>query len=258
MLNRHSTSQLTGSARSAGRVAALCVLTVLVLAAGCTAFGVYHTIQPGETLYSLSRRYQVPVEDIASANDIVDPTRLQVGDEIFVPFADEVKTKDTPASAKKSPKAVASAPRKTSSKPKHGGGSVASARHKPAGSPDFIWPVKGVVTSTFGARWGRVHNGVDIAGPMGTHIVAAAAGKVVFSASGQRGYGNLIIIDHGEYLTVYAHCQKRMVQDGDMVQRGQVIATVGKTGRATGPHLHFEIRYRKKPVDPLIYLPRRR
>ena len=238
---------------------ALCALLTLALAGACTAFGVYHTIQPGETLYSLSRRYQVPVDDIASANDIVDPTRLQVGDEIFVPFADEVKTKDDPAPAKKSSKAVAVVTPKKSTKPKQGnGGATASIGHKPAGSPDFIWPVKGVVTSTFGSRWGRVHNGVDIAGPMGTHIVAAAAGKVVFSASGQRGYGNLIIIDHGEYLTVYAHCQKRMVQDGDMVQRGQVIATVGKTGRATGPHLHFEVRYRKKPVDPLIYLPRRR
>ena len=258
MLDRHLTPTSRGDAQ-AGRCACIWgIAALLLLVSACTAFGVYHTIQPGETLYSLSRRYQVPVDDLASANDIIDPTRLQVGDQIFVPFADEIKTKDDPAQKKKKHTAVATAKKKGSHKKKQSGGGSSTWRGKPPGSPDFIWPVKGVVTSPFGKRWGRVHKGIDIAGPTGTPIAAAASGKVVFSASGQRGYGNLIIVDHGDYLTVYAHCHKRKVSEGEMVQRGQVIATVGKTGRATGPHLHFEIRYRKKPMNPIKYLPRRR
>jgi len=225
---------------------------VLVLLCGCKAFGVYHTVKPGETLWSISRAYGVSLTDLERANDITDPTRLQAGEQLFVPFAEEVQEDTTQAPDQPPAKAASTAGAS--------GGAAATRPGKPATRPTaapgrFIWPVDGVVTSTFGSRWGRVHNGIDIAAPEGTPILASAAGAVIFSASDQQGYGNLIIIQHGEYITVYAHCQTRHVGEGETVKQGQLIGSVGRSGRATGTHLHFETRLHKQPVDPLSLLP---
>jgi murein DD-endopeptidase MepM/ murein hydrolase activator NlpD len=117
------------------------------------------------------------------------------------------------------------------------------------------WPVAGVVTSSYGRRWGRLHAGIDIAAPHGTPVHAAASGRVITSGV-QRGYGRIIRLRHqGGYVTVYAHHEVNLVQMGQRVQRGQLIARVGVSGSATGPHLHFEIRQAKKPQDPTLYLP---
>ena len=98
-----------------------------------------------------------------------------------------------------------------------------------------------MVSSPFGWRWGRPHQGIDLAAPLGTPIVAAEDGKVVFSGW-QAGYGNFIVVDHGHgYQTHYAHCSKLIAQVGQRVTQGQVIAKVGNTGHSTGPHLHFEV-----------------
>ena len=92
--------------------------------------------------------------------------------------------------------------------------------------------------------------------PSAPPIVAAAAGEVIYSDNKQRGYGNMIIIRHSENLvTIYAHNKINLVQEHDTVRRGEVIARVGRTGRATGPHVHFEVRKNRKAVDPLLYLP---
>lgn len=109
-------------------------------------------------------------------------------------------------------------------------------------SRHLIWPMRGgAVTSRFGMRWGRMHQGTDIAAPHGTPILAAADGKVSFSGwSG--GYGELIILDHGNGTkTKYGHCSKRLVSVGDIVRQGDVIGKVGNTGNSTGPHLHYEV-----------------
>ena len=99
-----------------------------------------------------------------------------------------------------------------------------------------------------------MHYGLDIAVPTGTPIRAAAAGRVTF-AGRRGGYGYLVIIDHGKGVeTRYAHNSKLLVSAGDRVERGQIIARSGNTGNSTGPHLHFEIRYRAKAVDPYKYL----
>jgi murein DD-endopeptidase MepM/ murein hydrolase activator NlpD len=130
----------------------------------------------------------------------------------------------------------------------------------PGGSPaaisssGFIWPVSGPVTSTFGWRWGRMHEGIDIAVPSGTPIRAAASGTVI-SAGWLGGYGNLIVIDHGGGLaTAYAHMSGYAASTGLPVAQGQTIGYVGSTGHSTGPHLHFEVRVNGFPVDPLSYL----
>ncbi|MHB8659506.1 MAG: murein hydrolase activator EnvC family protein [Solirubrobacteraceae bacterium] len=121
-------------------------------------------------------------------------------------------------------------------------------------SAGLIWPVSGPITSPFGMRWGSLHPGIDIGVPMGTPIKAAAAGTVIVAAySG--GYGNLVVIDHGNGLaTAYAHQSQIAVSVGQRVTQGQVIGYVGSTGFSTGPHLHFEVRVNGSPVDPMGYL----
>lgn len=121
----------------------------------------------------------------------------------------------------------------------------------------FIRPVSGPIVSGFGMRYhpilkvNRMHNGVDIAAPHGTPIKATADGEVIF-AGYRRGYGNTVIIDHGGGVaTLYAHCSALAVGEGTVVKQGQVIAYVGATGLATGPHLHFEVRHNGEPVNPL-------
>jgi murein DD-endopeptidase MepM/ murein hydrolase activator NlpD len=120
-------------------------------------------------------------------------------------------------------------------------------------SSGLIWPVSGPVVSPFGWRWGRMHEGIDIAAGYGAPIAAAAAGVVIY-AGWMGGYGNLIIIDHGGGLaTAYAH-QSSFAVGGGSVSQGQVIGYVGCTGHCFGPHVHFEVRINGSPVDPLGYL----
>lgn len=123
------------------------------------------------------------------------------------------------------------------------------------GTGTFQYPIKTyTITSRFGIRWGRMHTGVDFAAATGTKIYAADGGTVTF-AGWKNSYGNIVIIDHGGlYETYYAHCSQILVSEGDEVFQGQTIALVGSTGRSTGPHLHFEIRYNGEPGDPLGYL----
>ena len=117
----------------------------------------------------------------------------------------------------------------------------------------FVWPVGGPVTSGFGWRWGRMHEGIDIGAGYGAPIVAAASGTVIY-AGWMGGYGNLVIIDHGGGIaTAYAH-QSSFAVGGGPVSQGQVIGYVGSTGNSTGAHLHFEVRVNGSAVDPLGYL----
>jgi murein DD-endopeptidase MepM/ murein hydrolase activator NlpD len=116
------------------------------------------------------------------------------------------------------------------------------------------WPVSGPVTSPFGWRWGRMHEGIDIAAGYGAAIGAAGSGTVIY-CGWLGGYGNLVVIDHGGGLaTAYGHQSSIAVACGQYASRGQVIGYVGSTGHSTGPHLHFEVRVNGSPVDPLGYL----
>lgn len=118
----------------------------------------------------------------------------------------------------------------------------------------FIMPSRGVITSRYGYRWGRMHEGVDIAAPRGTAIVAADSGKVCFSGW-RSGYGYCVMINHGNgYQTLYGHASKLYVKTGEYVKKGEKIAAVGSTGRSTGPHLHFEVRVNGSSKNPLKYI----
>jgi murein DD-endopeptidase MepM/ murein hydrolase activator NlpD len=197
--------------------------------------GIYHEVQPGETLNSICRNYGADIQEVAEVNGIEDPDSIRAGDRVFIPEA--------------------SAERKVGSETK--GDERVQDSEVRRFSGDFIWPVDGVVTSRFGIRWGKRHDGIDIAAPEGTPVVAAAAGSVLF-AGNEGGYGNLVILQHKKnMITIYAHNRSIEVKEADTVQQGQKIAQVGQTGRATGPHLHFEIREGRNPRNPLFFLPKK-
>jgi murein DD-endopeptidase MepM/ murein hydrolase activator NlpD len=121
----------------------------------------------------------------------------------------------------------------------------------------YIWPAKGVLTSGYGWRWGRMHKGIDIAAPVGTPIVAVADGEVISAGWNSGGYGNLVKLKHDDgSITLYAHNSKILVRRGQKVEQGQHIANMGSTGFSTGPHLHFEVHPQGiKAVDPIAFLP---
>jgi murein DD-endopeptidase MepM/ murein hydrolase activator NlpD len=124
----------------------------------------------------------------------------------------------------------------------------------PPSASGFIWPVHGVLTSGFGWRWGRMHEGIDLAVPNGTPVVSSAAGTVIV-AGWMGGYGNLVVVDHGGGIsTAYGHNTSVTVGVGQQVAQGQLIAYSGNTGHSTGPHVHFEVRVNGGAVDPLGYL----
>ncbi|MDQ3122459.1 MAG: peptidoglycan DD-metalloendopeptidase family protein, partial [Actinomycetota bacterium] len=121
-------------------------------------------------------------------------------------------------------------------------------------SSGLIWPVNGTVVSGFGWRWGRMHEGIDISASSGTPNWAAAAGTVIH-AGWLGGYGNLVVVDHGDGLaTAYAHASAILVGVGQLVSQGETVSLVGSTGNSSGPHLHFEVRVNGVAVDPLLYL----
>jgi lipoprotein NlpD len=196
-----------------------------------------HIVEPGETLYHIAQEYNVSVDALMSANGIGDPRELRTGERLIIPG-------HMPAGAGEQDFAAASA---------LGLGNpwdVAPADRQ------FAWPVAaGTVSSPFGMRHGAMHDGIDIAAPLGTPILAAESGTVIF-AGRLRGYGNVVIIQHtANYATVYGHNARNLTSAGTTVARGQEIAEMGMTGRATGPNLHFEVRYANRPQNPLAYLP---
>jgi lipoprotein NlpD len=126
-----------------------------------------------------------------------------------------------------------------------------------AGCASLSWPVDGVLSSPFGPRDGRAHEGIDLAVAADTPVRAACDGIVTYAGDGLRGYGKLVIVRHdGALATLYAHNRELLVREGEPVTRGQIIARSGQTGRASAPHLHFEVRKDSIARDPLGYLPR--
>jgi len=212
-----------------------------------TGIGVYHSVQKGQTLFSIAQAYGKSPEYLARLNGISDPKRLQVGTRLWIPDVYRVLEVPIPGESE-SAEAPSPAPvEKKSSEPPSAEGTKKFA---------FIWPVKGVLTSGFGFRNGRSHEGIDIGAEKGTRIVSAARGRVVFSGWGPTGYGRMVIVKHESKLTtLYAHNNTNLVKEGDLVVQGQGIALVGSTGRSSGPHLHFEVREKSRPRNPLHFLP---
>jgi lipoprotein NlpD len=211
---------------------------------------VYHRVLRGETLWRIARAYAVPLDELQRENGLADPSQLEVGARLFIPGAQRpvaVPPAGTPqARVDPRPQHRAS----PAQIPRAG----ARALDPAAGGEPLVWPVRGVLISGFGARDREHHEGVDLACPEGTPVFAAEAGEVLFAGE-QRGYGNLVLVGHARGLvTVYAHNSENLVEQGERVLRGQPIARVGRSGNATGPHLHFEVRVGSRPRDPLGFL----
>ena len=243
----------------------LLIFSVFLFFSCAAPFGVYHRVKKDETLYSIAKLYGTSVDNLKKNNNIPDAKKIRIGDYIFIPgVSAPLDTNRTvsaaPSNAKKEEhKDVKKDTRQSKPAVKSSAKATAPVSEKtnPAKPGKFIWPVEGVVTSKFGSRNGKNHSGIDIGCPEGTPIYASAAGKVVFVGE-KSGYGLLIIIAHsdGTSFTIYAHNSKNLVKQNAEVKQGEKIALVGQTGRATGPHLHFEIRIESKAVDPLQYLPK--
>ncbi len=228
------------------------LLSLLVLGIGCaniyTARGVYHRLQRGETLSLLSRQYGVPLQELAEINNIEKEGEIRPGDSLFIPGV---------KAGRFHPK------RRGRVALRRGSGEGRSSREGRAQSDKiqvdhgrFSWPVRGELSSAYGVRNGRRHDGIDIRAERGTPVHAAADGEVVYSRR-LSGYGNLVLLKHpGNFFTVYAHNAVNLVKKGVGIKKGEVVARVGSTGRASGPHLHFEVREGSRPRNPLFFLPR--
>jgi len=214
------------------------------------AEAVHHVVKPGETLWRIARTYSVSLADLQRANGLSDPTQIEAGTRLLIPGGERERPAPPPGTpqARLEPRRGPRAP--PSQIPRAGGHALDPA----AGGEPLAWPVRGVLISGFGARVGEHHDGIDLACPEGAPVFAAGEGEVLFAGE-QRGYGNLVLIGHAHGLvTVYAHNSQNLVAQGDRVLRGEPIARVGRSGNATGPHLHFEVRVGTRPRDPLGFL----
>ena len=221
-------------------------------------------VAPGDTLYSLSRKYEIPVNDLAVMNKISSPFTLSVGQKLKVPKIDNIKAVDakdvkpvkTIINTKSDVKQTAIVPReapnaKISSDPKKQLPTITARSNT-----KFSWPIRGKVLSQYGAKNGGLFNdGINIAGNIGAPVMAAENGVVAYAGNEVKGMGNLIIMQHSDgWMTVYAHLDSMSVRRGNKVVVGQQIGKIGKTGKVDSPQLHFEIRKGTKAYNPMQYL----
>ena len=266
----------TSDPAPAWRALAASLWTLLVALAGChpdrgrpmhpeSPSGSWYVVEPGETLAQIAARAGVPAEDLLEINGLTRASEVRPGRLIYVLASGQGSVQANPGAV---PGSAPSPPGMSSQDPSFPGGAgsrapgqtslpTASVRLSPAGPGRFRWPLDGVlVGSPFGNRDGRSHEGIDLPAPVGTPVHAAGDGQVIYAGDGIRGYGNLVVIEHaGDLLTVYAHNSEILVHEGERVVAGQRIALVGQTGRASGPHLHFEVRSGQIPQNPMTYLP---
>jgi murein DD-endopeptidase MepM/ murein hydrolase activator NlpD len=214
------------------------VIFLTIFIAGCAAApyrsrdiatissaGTYHEVRRGETLWSISKIYDIDMQNLAKINRLPDASKIEVGQLIFIPDS-EVKEKRADYSRVQT-------------------------------LEKFSWPVKGRVVSYFGSTKDSVKNkGIDIQAPLGSKVLAARSGKVSFVSDHLKGYGKTIIIDHLDgFETVYTYSRENLVRENQAVEKGDAIAVVGTSGRAEEPALHFEIRKKHKPQNPFYYFP---
>jgi lipoprotein NlpD len=233
---------------------------------GCaTQSGIYHTVREGQTLYRIGKTYGLDERYLARINGIDDPSHLRVGDRLFIPGArhEEYVPSTVPSASGES---ASPAPRRhTPAHPVHSAASAAKSPGKgtkpsPAIRPPdkgrFTWPVRGKILKGFGTKGSAYRKGMEIAAARGEAVVSAAAGRVIYSGNGIRGYGNLVILKHDDsFYTVYGFNSKNLVESGSFVSRGEKIALAGVPPNGGSPRLYFEIRHGKTAVDPIFYLP---
>ncbi|MFA6142252.1 MAG: LysM peptidoglycan-binding domain-containing M23 family metallopeptidase [Candidatus Omnitrophota bacterium] len=186
--------------------------------------GIHYTVRPGDTVWSISRMYGVDMDTILKANSIHDSSAIERGQVLIIP---------------------------ATLKPKE-------PRNLSYSSESFIWPVKGCTIASYGDKIDNaINKGIDIQAPDGASVTASRSGRVVYCDSHLKGFGKTVILDHGDnYQTVYSYNSEILVKVGDNVSRRDIIARVGRSGRAKEASLHFEIRKDGKPRNPMYYLSR--
>lgn len=198
----------------------------------------YYIVQPSDNLISIAFLLELTPGQLRRANPWIDPVYIPPGSRLLVPrypLNDNYEGDD-----------------KNYADDQNHDSDLADNQIE---HTDYIWPLNRVeVSSHYGRRRGRLHTGIDLRAPRGTPIYASASGKVVFSGY-NRGYGHLIVINHGQGIeTAYAHNNRNIAKKGQRVKQGQVVATVGKSGNATGYHVHFEFRRNGRTVNPIRLL----
>ncbi len=213
-----------------------------------------HTVNQGDTLLSVARRYKIGAAELARANKLTVTTQLKLGQKLTIPGTSRAATQPAQPRRAETPVQAAPAPQEKVAAVKP----VEQVEAQPAltGTPQFRWPVKGRVISGFGQKPnGQQNDGINLSVPEGTPIKASEDGVVAYSGNELKGYGNLVLIRHAEgWVTAYAHASEVLVKRGEAVKRGQVIARAGQTGGVVAPQLHFEIRKGSIPVDPTGHL----
>lgn len=229
------------------QVARLATAAPRPAASPSAAVPIIHRVKAGETLTAVAAHYRVTIAALVSANRLAGPSaRLQVGQRLVIPGAG-------PAIARARGTVATVPPRRQPAAPPRA--LVLALPDFAELAPLFVWPVDGAISSTFGRRRMGWHRGIDIKAELGTPVVASAGGTVVISGYETR-YGRVIKIEHPNgFMTVYAHNDENFVEAGDRVMLGQPIASVGRTGRATAHHVHFEIRQAGLAYNPLYMLP---
>jgi murein DD-endopeptidase MepM/ murein hydrolase activator NlpD len=214
-------------------------------------------VQQGESLFRISQAYGVPVAVLADANRIKPSTPLKVGQRLFIPGATVARKVE--ASRKLTTDERAALERSLREELTLPASPPATAPPSPPRvktDADFVWPIHGPLNSPFGPRNGRLHAGMDIGSPHYQEVVAAADAEVIYANDTRGPLGKAVVLQHaGGMRTVYAHLSIIIARERDTVRQGQAIGGVGDTGRATGPHLHFEIRQDGVPRNPEEYLP---
>ena len=238
-----------------------------------------HVVNRGDTLMSIARRNNVPVAELAKANNLDQSAKLSLGMKLTVPGSRSAAAAPVaqpvvaasaqpvaPVAAPVTKMALAGGPPQSArlasattnvveEKPVVEAASVKSSEATGA-LPTFRWPVRGKVITSYGAKTnGKSNDGINLAVPEGTPVKAAEDGVVAYSGNELKGYGNLVLVRHSNgYVTAYAHASELMVKRGDTIKRGQIIAKSGQSGEVGSPQLHFEIRKGSSPVDPLQFL----
>ncbi len=220
---------------------------------------VRHRVEKGQTLYRIARAYGLSVDELMQANQLDDPRELKVGEDLWIPGATltrPVSDQDAPEPEPQGRNGVAPEP-VTLEKGKAG----VPLKRPPQravkvgrAEGTLQWPLRGVLYAKFGKKGNDPHDGIDLSAPAGTPVRVAAPGVVLYAGE-QKGYGLIVIVEHdANLITLYAHNRDLRAKTGQKVREGQVVATVGDSGRTSGPHLHFEVRRDGTPIDPLDVL----
>lgn len=198
-----------------------------------TAAALGHVVRPGQTLWGIAREHGVSIEALIRANGLTSKSRIRAGQRLSIPLSEVQEGSQEPPSL----------------------ADIVLERPPATPAVSFARPVPGPIVSPFGPRGVVWHGGIDLRAERHDPIHAAAAGMVIMSGW-ERAYGQVVKVWHpSDLMTVYAHNLENLVRVGDWVEQGQVIATVGSTGRATAPHLHFEIRLNGRKYNPAFWLP---